>query len=185
MILADFAADRGLPNNVDTGIRLAVELQLEGGFSGIWHVLSEDDVIRLLEHPLTMICTDGDLPGYGEGNPHPRGYGAFPRLLALYVRELGVLELPEAIRRMTSLSAEQIGQDERGVLAEGYFADVVVFDADGITDRATFTEPHQYALGVHHLLVNGTPVMVDRSLTGARPGRALLGPARPPRGTDR
>ncbi|NIT88231.1 MAG: amidohydrolase family protein, partial [Gemmatimonadetes bacterium] len=97
--LADFAADRGLPNNLESGIRLAIELQLEGGFAGIWHVLDEDDVVRILEHPYAMICTDGDLVGYGAGNPHPRAYGAFPRVLARYVRERGVLSLEEAIRR--------------------------------------------------------------------------------------
>lgn len=177
--LADYAADRGLPNSLATGVELAKEIQLEGGFAGIWHVLDEDDVIRILRHPWAMICTDGDLVAFGDGNPHPRGYGAFPRVLARYVRELGVLGLPEAVRRMTSLSAEQIGQSERGLIREGMFADVVVFDPDGVQDRATFTDPHRFAFGIRHVLVNGVPVIRDRSLTGEKPGRAIRGPARP------
>lgn len=177
--LADFAADRDLPNNLESGIRLAIELQLEGGFAGIWHVLDEDDVVRILQHPHAMICTDGDLVGYGSGNPHPRAYGAFPRVLGRYVRDRGVLTLEEAIRRMTSLSADQIGQAERGRIAEGMYADLVVFDAVEIGDRATFTDPHRFAVGVRHVVVNGRPVLRDASLTGATPGRPLKGPARP------
>lgn len=182
--LADFAADRGLPNNADSGVQLAIELQLQGGFGGIWHVLDERDLIRLLRYPYTMICTDGDLGALGEGNPHPRAYGAFPRLLARYVREMGILDLPEAVRRMTSLSTVQVGQNERGLIREGYFADITVFDPDRVRDRATFTDPHRYAVGIRHVLVNGIPVLQDGSLTGERPGRALLGPARQPDATS-
>lgn len=177
--MADVAAERGLPNNADSGVRLAIELQLEGGFGGIWHVLDEADLIRLLRYPFTMFCTDGDLVAYGAGNPHPRAYGAFPRVFARYVRERGVLELAEAIRRMTSLSAAQIGQRERGRIQEGFYADIVIFDPQRIRDLATFTDPHRYATGVRHVLVNGVPVLRDGSLSGERPGRALLGPARP------
>lgn len=178
--LADFAADRGLPNDLETGVRLAIDLQLRGGFSGIWHVLDEQDVQRILRHRFAMICTDGDLVGHGAGNPHPRSYGAFPRVLGRYVRELKVLELPEAIRRMTSFSAAQIGQHERGLIREGMYADITVLDPETIADQATFTDPHRYPVGIHHVVVNGQVVMRDGSLTGAKPGRALLGPARRP-----
>lgn len=100
-------------------------------------------------------------------------------MLARYVRELGVLTLEEAIRKMTSLPADHIGQRERGRIAEGMYADITVFDAETVQDRATFTDPHQYAVGIRHVLVNGVPVIRDASLTGAKPGRVLRGPARP------
>jgi N-acyl-D-aspartate/D-glutamate deacylase len=180
--LADFAIDRGLPNTISTGVRLAIELQLQGGFSGIWHVLDDADVQRVIEYPYTMFCSDGDLVGYGEGNPHPRGYGAFPRVLSRYVRELGLLSLEEAVRRMTSLSAAQIGQRERGLVQEGMLADITVFDPEAVQDRATFTDPHQFAVGIRHVIVNGVAVMKNSSLTGEKPGRPLVGPARAPQG---
>jgi N-acyl-D-amino-acid deacylase len=126
-----------------------------------------------------MIETDGDPTGFGIGFPHPRSYGAFPRVLARYVRELKVLTLEDAIRRMTTLAADQINQRERGRIREGAFADITVFDAETIQDRATYLDPHQYPAGIHHVLVNGVPVIRDGALTGERPGRALRGPARP------
>jgi len=171
--LADFARDRGLPNTVESAIPLLIELQLKGGFSAIYHVMDEADVQRIMRHPLALFQTDGDPVGYGEGFPHPRSYGAFPRILARYVRELGVLELEEAIYKMTSFATSQIGQHERGLIGEGMFADVVVFDPEGIQDLATFTDPHRYSIGMKHVLINGVPVIRDRSLTGERPGSVL------------
>ncbi|HUF47650.1 MAG TPA: D-aminoacylase [Vicinamibacterales bacterium] len=176
--LADLAADRGLPNSIETGIHLAIELQLAGGFSAIYHAMHEDDVRRIMRHPFAMFDTDGDPVGFGVGFPHPRSYGTFPRVLGRYVREEGVLTLEEAIRKMTSLSAAQIGQHERGRVMPGMFADVTVFDADTIVDRATFEDPHQFPAGIRHVIVNGTPVIRDGALTGATPGRVLKGPAR-------
>lgn len=176
--LADLARDRGLPNTLESGIQLAIELQLAGGFSAIYHAMDEADVIRILQHPLAMIETDGDPVAYGFGYPHPRSYGSFPRVLARYVRELEAISLEEAIRRMTSLSADQVGQHERGRVQEGMFADLTVFNPETIQDRATFEDPHQYSVGIHHVVVNGVPVLQDGVLTGARPGQVLRGPAR-------
>jgi N-acyl-D-amino-acid deacylase len=176
--LADLAKDRGLPDTIETGIQLAIELQLKGGFSAIYHSMDEQDVVRIMRHPLTMFDTDGDPVGYGIGHPHPRSYGTFPRVLGRYVRELKVLTLEEAIKRMTSMSADQIGQRERGRVAQGTFADLAVFDAATIADRATYTDPHQYSVGIHHVIVNGVPIIRDGVLTGATPGHALKGPAR-------
>ncbi|MCS6816782.1 MAG: D-aminoacylase [Blastocatellia bacterium] len=179
--LADMVRDRGLPPTIESGIQVVIELQLAGGFSAIYHSMDEEDVKRIMQHPWAMFETDGDLVGYGEGFPHPRSYGAFPRVLARYVRELKVLTLEEAIRRMTSLSAAQIGQFERGVIREGMYADIVVFDPERIQDLATYTDPHRYSVGVVHLLVNGVLVIRNAALTGEKPGRVLRGPARPVR----
>jgi len=177
--MADLARDRGMPNTVASGVELAIELQLEGGFGAIYHAMDEDDLIQILTHRRSMIETDGDPLGFGQGHPHPRSYGAFPRVLARYVGELQVLTLGEAIRKMTSMPARQYGQRERGIVAEGLFADLTVFDPERISDRATFTEPHRYSVGVIHVVVNGVPVIRDGSLTGAKPGRVVRGPARP------
>ena len=181
--LADMAADRGLPNNVETGIDLAIELQLKGGFSAIYHAMDEQDVIRIMTHPISMIETDGDPVSYGQGYPHPRSYGAFPRVLARYVRELGVLTLEEAIKKMSSMPADQYNQRDRGRIQEGAFADLVVFDENTIQDQATYTDPHRYPTGIHHVLINGKFVIKSGALTGDRPGMWIKGPARPERVT--
>ncbi|MDH3441396.1 MAG: D-aminoacylase [Gammaproteobacteria bacterium] len=181
--LADMAEDRGLPNNVETGIDLVIELQQKGGFSAIFHAMDEQDVIRIMQHPLAMIETDGDPVSYGDGFPHPRSYGAFPRVLARYVRELGVLTLEEAIKKMTSMPADQYNQGERGRIVEGAYADIVVFDADTIQDQATYTDPHRYPTGIEHVLINGRFVIRSGALTGERPGVWIRGPARPDRVT--
>jgi len=177
--LADLAADRGLPNDLDTGIDLVIELQLKGGFSAIFHAMDEADVIRIMRHPLSMIETDGDPVSYGQGYPHPRSYGAFPRVLARYVRELGVLSLEEAVRKMTSMPADQYNQKERGRVVEGAFADLVVFDPDTIKDEATYADPHRYPTGIDHVMINGRFVIRSGALTGERPGVWIRGPARP------
>ncbi|MYH11149.1 MAG: D-aminoacylase [Gemmatimonadales bacterium] len=176
--MSDLAADRGLPNNDATGVQLAIELQLAGGFSAIYHFMDEADVIRIMRHPQAMFETDGDPVGYGLGFPHPRSYGTFPRVLGRYVREMGVLTLEEAIRKMTSMSADQIGQSDRGRIAPGMWADITVFDADRIIDQADYVDPHRYSVGIHHVIVNGVPVILDGSVTGAKPGHVLKGPAR-------
>ncbi|WP_420449161.1 N-acyl-D-amino-acid deacylase family protein [Candidatus Palauibacter sp.] len=176
--MSDLAADRGLPNNDATGVQLAIELQLAGGFSAIYHFMDEADVIRIMQHPQAMFETDGDPVGYGLGFPHPRSYGTFPRILGRYVREMGVLTLEEAIRKMTSMSADEIGQSERGRIANGMMADITIFDADRIIDRADYVDPHRYSVGIHHVIVNGVPVILDGSVTGAKPGQVLRGPAR-------
>jgi N-acyl-D-amino-acid deacylase len=113
-----------------------------------------------------------------KSNPHPRAYGNFARVLGKYVREGKIIPIKEAIRRLSGLPATNLGLDHRGFLKEGMFADVVVFDPATITDRATFEKPHQYAVGVKHVFVNGVQVLNDGEHTGAKPGRALWGPGK-------
>jgi dihydroorotase/N-acyl-D-amino-acid deacylase len=141
--------------------------------------LAEGDVALALEQPWVSVCTDseGTSPEglLGRGHPHPRAYGTLPRILRKYVREEGRLTLEETVRKLTSLPAQRLGLHDRGVLAEGKWADVVVFDPDEIRDRATFERPRQLSIGVKHLLVNGVPVITDGELTGELPGQVLRG----------
>ena len=109
-------------------------------------------------------------------NPHPRAYGNVARLLGKYVRDEKVITLADAVRRLSGLPAGNLGLDRRGLLKEGYFADVAIFDPAAVADRATFEKPHQYAAGMRHVLVNGQIVLKDGEHTGALPGRALKGP---------
>jgi len=171
--LCDLARDRGMPNTVDAGIDLVMELAPRGGFGAIYHAMSEEDVRRIMRHPWGMFETDGDPLGYGLGFPHPRSYGAFPRILGHYVRDEGVISLEEAIRKMTSLPAEHAGQPQRGRVAEGAYADLTVFDPATVSDRASFTDPHRYSVGIIHVVVNGVPVIEDASVTGEKPGRVI------------
>ena len=136
----------------------------------VYFLMSEDDVRRVLAFPHTMIGSDG-LPH--DSHPHPRLWGTFPRVLGHYVRDVGLFSLEEAVRRMTSLPADRFGLAGRGRIAPGAFADIVVFDADEIEDRATFDAPTTPAAGIDLVLVNGRIVWRDGAPTGERPGRAL------------
>ena len=156
---------------------LALEIVERGGVSAIFHAISEEDVERILGSPYTMVASDGEIPGFGQGAPHPRSYGTFARVLAVYVREKKLLTLEEAIRKMTSLPAARLGLGDRGVVRPGAKADLVVLDPGTIRDRATFDKPHQYAEGVSLVVVNGEVVLDAERMTGARPGRVLRGPA--------
>ncbi len=177
--LAEYLVDRKLPPTIEAAVPVLIDLQLEGSFEAIYHAMDEADVIRILQYPASMLETDGDPVGFDQGFPHPRTYGSFPRVLARYVRELKVLTLEDAIRKMTSAPADQINQPDRGRIKAGAFADLVVFNAETIQDHATFTDPHRFSSGIVHLFVNGRPVIRRGALTGELPGRPLTGPARP------
>ncbi|MBM3780845.1 MAG: D-aminoacylase [Acidobacteria bacterium] len=144
-----------------------------GGASMVYHFMSDDDLTRILRHPMVAVASDSGLNVFGEGVPHPRGYGNAVRVLGRYVRDERVISLEEAIRKMTSLPAGQFGFADRGRLAEGLAADVVIFDPKTVGDRATYAEPHQYPAGVLHVLVNGVPVVRDGAQLEARPGQVL------------
>lgn len=144
-----------------------------GGASMVYHFMSDDDLTRILRHPMVAVASDSGLNVFGEGVPHPRGYGNAVRVLGRYVRDERVIALEEAIRKMTSLPAGQFGFADRGRLAEGLAADMVVFDPKSVGDRATYAEPHQYPSGMVHVLVNGVPVVRDGAQLEARPGQVL------------
>ena len=171
-LLSDVAEERA-EDPIDT----ALDLIIQGGPSIVSFNMSEEDVLRLMTQEWTMTSSDGGLPRFGVGVPHPRSYGAFPRKIRKYVFEEGVMTLEAAIRTMTSLPAEVMGMEDRGRIEEGMVADVVVF-SDHFRDNATFTEPHQLSAGVVHLFVGGEAAIRDAGFTGERVGRVLLAPGR-------
>jgi N-acyl-D-amino-acid deacylase len=175
--LAEVAEMRGTPP-VETIMDLILEDRSRIGT--IYFSQSEDVVRRAITLPWVSFCSDAaSLAPEGvflKRNPHPRAYGAFARLLGRYVREEQLIPLEEAIRKLTSLPAGNLKIDRRGMLEEGYFADIVVFDPETIQDHATFVEPHQYSTGVHHVVVNGVQVLENGEHTGAAPGRVVRGP---------
>jgi N-acyl-D-aspartate/D-glutamate deacylase len=138
----------------------------------ILFMMDEADIIRIMRNPWTMIGTDG-IPGFGVKRVHPRMSGTFPRILGRYVREQGVLTLEEAIRKMTSLPAQTFGVQGKGLLKEGFDADVVIFDPAEILDRATYEDPNQGPVGIRHVLVNGEIVAENGKVTGAASGTVL------------
>ena len=174
--LADWARQRGLAPTPENGAELVIEAQQKGGASMIYHVLDEADVQRIMKHPQAMIGSDGRLSRHGEGSPHQRAYGTFPRVLGRYSRELGVLPLETAIHKMTGLSAARLKLRERGLLRPGNFADVVVFDAATVADRSTFEQPHQYSTGIDYVIVNGELSLDAGRFVDARAGRILRRP---------
>jgi dihydroorotase/N-acyl-D-amino-acid deacylase len=174
--LADATRDRGRQVNFENAAETLMEIQQAGGCSAVYHGMDEADVVRVMQYPGTMIASDAGIHVFGEGVPHPRYYGTFPRVLGRYVREKKVLRLEDAIRRMTSLPAQRIGLFERGLIRPGMKADVVIFDPDRIIDRSEFGNPHQYSEGISHVLINGVAVLENGTMTAARPGEILRGP---------
>jgi len=160
-------------DSLDDQVEMVLEIEKEGGASGVFHGMSEDDLKIFLRHPNTMVACDSGLRKPGEGVPHPRGYGNNARVLARYVRELKVLGLEDAIRKMTSLPANTFHFKDRGELREGNWADIVVFDPEKVRDASTYKDPHHYATGIPYVLVNGIPVILNGEHTGAKAGQAL------------
>ncbi len=158
---------------LDDQIELILDIQANGGASGVFHGINEDDLRVFLSHPNTMFASDSGVRKFQEGVPHPRGYGNSARVLARYVNDLKLLRLEDAVRRMTSLPATTFRLKDRGVLREGAWADVVIFDPAKVRDVASFNDPHHYATGFAWVLVNGVPVVKADKHTGARPGKAL------------
>jgi N-acyl-D-amino-acid deacylase len=175
--LGEVTKGRGLEPTIENAAETALWIVEQGGCAGIYHAINEEDLQRIIRHPATMIGSDGEVPIFGQASPHPRSYGTFARVLGRYVRELKVISLEEAVRKMAAFPAQRIGLADRGVLREGMKADIAIFDPDTVRDLATFERPHQYAEGVTQVIVNGQVAFEDGRMTAARPGRILLGPA--------
>ncbi len=176
--LGQVTSERGRPPTPENAADTALELLTRGSCQTVYHAINEADVERILKYPWTMIGSDGEVPIFGKGVLHPRSYGTFARVLGVYVRERQVLSLEDAIRKMSSFPAQRMGFADRGVLRPGLKADLVIFDPATVADRAVFGNPHQYAVGFSHVLVNGEVVLEDARITERRPGRILWGPAR-------
>ncbi len=175
--LAEITRQRGLEPTVENAAETAISIVERGGAQGIFHAIDEKDLERIIACPLTMIASDGEVPVFGQAVPHPRSYGTFARVLAVYVHDKHILTLEEAVRKMTSLPAWRLGLQDRGILRAGMKADLAVFDPERVRDKATFDNPHQYAEGFRMVVVNGQVIFENGSMTAARPGRILYGPA--------
>jgi N-acyl-D-amino-acid deacylase len=163
----------GGSDSAEAQLEAAREMQLDGGASMVYHSMSDQDVDRIMRHPQVAIASDASVITYGEGVPHPRGYGNNARVLGTYVRTRHVITLEEAIRKMTSLPATHFRLGGRGAIKAGYAADLVVFDPRTVADAATFESPHAYAIGVSYVLVNGVAVVKNGAQTDARPGQVI------------
>ncbi|HUK17267.1 MAG TPA: D-aminoacylase [Bryobacteraceae bacterium] len=175
--LAEITRSRGQEPTLENAAETAIALQQKGNCSAVYHAIDEQDVVRILRSPYTMIASDGEIPAFGQAAPHPRSYGTFARVLGVYVREQHVLTLEEGVRRMSGYPAARLKLWDRGLLRPGLKADVVIFDPDQIADRATYDHPHQYSVGVRDVIVNGRPALQAGAVTADRPGRVLYGPA--------
>ena len=177
--MAELIAARG-DDPVD--VLFDVLLEEHGSVPAVFFHHSEQDMQLVMRQPWTSIGSDGAAVNTdgstGRGHPHPRYYGTFPRVLGRYVRELHVLTLPEAVRKMTSMNADKVGLEDRGRLRQGMWADVAIFDANRVIDRATFDNPHQYPVGIQYVIVNGVVTLDTDRHTGALSGRVLYGPGK-------
>ncbi|WP_198944437.1 N-acyl-D-amino-acid deacylase family protein [Robiginitalea sediminis] len=175
--LAYWCRQRGLDPTPENGAFLVSEAQANGGASCVFFAMDESDVQRIMQHPLTMIASDGRLVWPGEGHPHPRWYGTFPRVLGHYVRDIKLLSLEEAIYKMTALPARTLNLADRGLLKPGMKADITVFDPATVKDLATFEAPHQYPEGIPYVLVNGQVAIDQGRFMDLRAGQVLRKPA--------
>jgi len=151
----------------------ALDLLLKGDASLVSFNMAEPDIELIMKQTFTMTCTDGDLVPFGQGKPHPRGNGAFARKIRVYVNERGIVDLPFAVRSMTSLPASVFGLKDRGVLRVGAWADILVFDPAKVRDAATYLEPHQLSEGMEYVLVNGVIAKDGDTFTGKLGGRVV------------
>ena len=167
---------KGRKHKVKEEALTIIDIMMGGGASAVFHGMGDEDVKRIMQYPFNMFASDASIRVLGAGMPHPRGYGTNARVLAKYVREEKVLSLEEAIRRMTSLPAQKFQLKDRGLLKEGYTADIVIFDEKEVKDVSTFEKPHAYSKGFHYVLVNGVVTVDNEKHLGIRAGKALYGP---------
>jgi len=173
--LREITKKRGLADEFETLFEIIIDEKAEVTMT--MESMGDEDIERIMKGKYTMIGTDGSGVAptgiLGHGKPHPRYYGTYPRILGHYVREKGVLTLPEAIHKMSGMPAQRLGLKDRGFLIPGYWADVVVFDPETVIDRATFMDPHQFPLGITHVIVNGVSIVNEDGQGGELPGRVL------------
>jgi N-acyl-D-amino-acid deacylase len=162
---------------IDSEIQTILDMMVEGGAAGVnqgasmvYHYMGEDDVDTILRYPNAAVASDGGVIEQGRGKPHPRSYGTNARVFAHYVRDRNVLSLEDAVRRMTSLPARTFSFHDRGIIRPGFVADLVLFDPDKVTDKATFSEPHQYSEGFDYVVVNGVVAVANGEPTDERAG---------------
>lgn len=163
----------GRKHNAKAETETVMDMMSKGGASAVFHGMSEDDVKNIMQYPFNMFASDASIRVFNQGAPHPRGYGTNARVLGKYVRDEKVILLEEAVRRMTSLPAQKFGLKDRGLLREGFAADIVVFDEKEVTDLSTFEKPHAYSKGFRYVLVNGEVVVEEAKHNGTRSGRPL------------
>ena len=156
-----------------------IDIMMAGGASAVFHGMGEEDIRRIMKYPFNMFASDATIRVYGAGFPHPRGYGTNARVLSKYVREENVLTLEEAVRRMSSLPAQKFSLRDRGLLREGYAADILIFDESEVKDLSTFEKPHAYSKGFDVVIVNGVITAENGVHLGARAGKALHGQGSP------
>lgn len=167
---------RGRKAKAEEEAETILELIKSGRVQMVYFSMNEDDIERIMKYPFTMTASDAGIAEFGKNMPHPRAYGTNARVLGKYVRERKVIGLEEAIRRMTSLPAQKFKFKDRGLLREGFVADIVVFDESEVADAATFENPHAYSKGFKYVIVNGELVIDEGKHTGARSGTVLMGP---------
>jgi N-acyl-D-amino-acid deacylase len=166
---------KGRKHKAKAEAETVIDMMIAGGAAMIFHGMSETDVQRIMQYPFNMFASDASIRAYGQGVPHPRGYGTNARVLSKYVREEKLLTMEEAIRRMTSLPAQKFGLRDRGLLKEGMAADIVLFDEKEVQDLSTFEKPHAYSKGFKYVIVNGQLVIENEKHLGTRSGKALHG----------
>jgi N-acyl-D-amino-acid deacylase len=164
---------KGRARSLDNEIATILDLMVVSRPSMIYHSMGPEDVERIMRYPFTAVASDGGIHKVGVGQPHPRSYGTNARVLAEYVRTRNILRLEDAIRRMTSLPARTFGFHDRGLIAVGRSADLVLFDPSRVRDKATFENPHQYSDGFDHVWVNGIRMVADGKIIGEKAGRVL------------
>jgi len=166
--LDDIARDRS-QDPLDT----AIDMLIDGGAAILSFNMNDQDVERIMRQPWTMTSSDGALVGFGDGNEHPRAYGAFPRKIRKYVLEDGIITLEQMVHASTGMVASVLGIQDRGFIRPGAYADIIVFDPTEVADTATYLEPHSYSVGIYHVLVNGRPAVTEGVLVEQRHGRIL------------
>jgi len=163
----------GNKHNQKAEAETIIQMIEKGGAQMVYHGMSDNDIVAIMKYPFNMIASDAGIAVMGVGKPHPRAYGTNARVLGKYVREMGVISLEDAIRRMTSLPAEKFNIKNRGLIKEDYIADIVIFDENEVTDMANYTDPHRYAKGFKYVWVNGALTIHEGSHNGTRKGMAI------------